>query len=884
MIIRSQTKNIQAALWLSFVLLGSSCGLIQRNQAGFSPENPILLDTVDFVINGEEMLPYQQPTSRFWNMHHLELDVRFNWEKEEVIGSAKITLSPYFKALDSLDLDARGMEITALKIHLKDSLVSPAYSNTGTKLLIALPETYHANDTAIISIDYIARPSALDKGSGRAITSSQGLYFINPKGIIKDKPRQIWTQGETNYNSGWFPCVDEPHEKFTQEIFITVDSQFQTLSNGKLIYSSLNEDGSRTDYWKQTLPHSTYLVMLAIGEWEIEKDVWNDLPVWYFVDSAYKNDAKAIFGNTPEMMSFYSDLLGVPYPWEKYHQVVVKDFVSGAMENTTAVIHGDFVQRTARELLDESYEDVIAHELFHHWFGDLVTCESWPQLTMNEGFATYGEYLWKAHKYGEQAARHHLHKDAIRYFADAEMSSMPLIRYRFKQADDMFDSHSYQKGGLILHMLRSEVGDDVFFKALQNYLNTHAFGTVEDNDLRQAMELVAGEDLRWFFDDWYYMPGHPKMRIDWQLDTLHSALKLDLKQEQMSPRPFRQHANVCIAYSTRIDTHRVWVDSWEQQFSFILDEVPLWYAIDPSHDLLWERKESKDQQVWLAQLVMGKAYFPLFDAQKALMEAPISPKTAERFEARLLQICESLDYYHESRLQAIGTLASLGISDTATAIKTLTVVTQADPSSKVRASAYSLLDSLLSEGLTRDMVFTGLNDTSFHVMRTVLGIMLEQDPCKGLAFTDQFSKLEWQKMITWVSRLHAKCGSADGLVFFQTYGESLDGFEKFLFNNDFGNYALLVAKEEVYDALVKVVAKDVISESSWWVRLSAIQSLEKAKAFYEVEIEKLTVIKDLSVTQVERLALLRNKKANLAAIIEEGKALQGDEEQLFIDP
>lgn len=884
MIIRNQALIIHVATYLCFVFMFYSCGLNRRNQAGSTPETAILLDTIDFVISAQETLPYQQPAQRLWDVHHMELDVRFDWEKEEVIGSANLEMSPYFRKLDTICLDAKGMEFSAVNLQIEDSLYPSTYLNTGKELRIILPRAFDRTDTIRVLIDYIARPSALEKGNGKAITSSQGLYFINPRKTVKEKPSQIWTQGETTYNSGWFPCIDEPYEKFTQEVFITVASQQQTLSNGKLMYSSLNDDGSRTDYWKQSLPHSTYLVMLAIGEWAIEKDNWNNLPVWYYVDSAYIDDARAIFGNTPEMMTFYSDLLGVPYPWEKYHQVVVKDFVSGAMENTTAVIHGDFVQRTARELLDVSYEDVIAHELFHHWFGDLVTCESWPQLTMNEGFATYGEFLWKQYKYGEQAARHHLHKDAIRYFTDAKVLSKPLIRYRFEQADDMFDSHSYQKGGLTLHMLRKEIGDDAFFNGLQHYLKAHAFGTVEDDDLRQSLEFITGQDLRWFFDDWYHMPGHPVMLIDWQVDTLNRMLQLVLKQEQNSPRPFRQHAEVCVAYPTRIDTHRVWIDDWEKRFDFSIDEAPIWFAVDPNHDLLWERKETKPSQVWLNQLASNEGYFPLFDAQEALVDLNFSSKQDLRVEEALMAIAKGRNYYDESRLQAIGNVFKIGIKDTNRAVLLMKEASISDPYPMVRALAFQVLDSILPTGLTEALLQQGLNDTSFHVMRTVLSIMLENDPCKGLAYTEQFSDVEWKKMLTWVSRLHAKCGSAEGLIFFQTYSERLSGFEKFLFNNDFGNYALLMDKEDVFDALVKNLANEAVSETSWWVRLSAIQSLEKARSFYDTEIEKLSMVNEPTGNETVRLAILRNKKASVAAIIEEAKELQGEDEQLFIEP
>jgi len=221
------------------------------------------------------------------------------------------------------------------------------------------------------------------------------------------KPTQLWTQGETEGSSVWFPTIDTPSERMSQEIFITTRKDFQTLSNGQLVYSNFNDDDTRTDYWKQDLEHPPYLTMMAVGDFKIGRDEWQDskgriVPVDYYVEPDYANYVFQIFGDTPEMMTFYSELLNYDYPWDKYAQIIVRDYVSGAMENTTATIYGEYVNQTSRELIDDNNETTIAHELFHHWFGDLVTCESWSHLPLNESFATYGEYLWLEHKYGKR--------------------------------------------------------------------------------------------------------------------------------------------------------------------------------------------------------------------------------------------------------------------------------------------------------------------------------------------------------------------------------------------------------------------------------------------------------------------------------------------------
>lgn len=812
---------------------------------------------------------------------HMELDLQFNWEREEVLSTARLQVTPYQNRLDTLSFDARGFDVESVRFEKGDSSHVVSYDYDGSRLHIVSPIVFGKSDTAVVVIDYTARPSKLAKGDGRAITSAQGLYFINPRGVDPNKPRQIWSQGETTYNSGWFPCVDEPHEKFTQELFLTVDTTLQTLSNGTLMYASLNQDGTRTDYWKQDLPHSTYLTMIAIGNWAIHRDEWEGKPVWYYVDKAYEDDAEAIFGNTPEMLSFYSDLLAVPYPWDKYHQVVVEDFVSGAMENTSAVIHGDFVQLTSRELIDESHEDVIAHELFHHWFGDLVTCESWPQITMNEGFATYGEYLWKDYKYGREDARYHLYKDAQRYITDAQTLKKPLIRYRYEKPDDLFDSHSYQKGGLVLHMLRKELGDDFFFAGLTHYLKHHAYGSAEDDDLRQSLESVSGFDLKWFFDDWYHMPGHPEMHISWGIDSLQEALTLSLVQQQDSDEPFRQHADVVIAYSSRIDTHRIWLNDWEEKFTYSLSSKPIWYAVDPEHDLLWDRVEEKQSEIWMAQLEENNTFHTLNDPMQFAIPNDIAMQ--ERKQNALLAIVSNPQYFYESRYRAVEALFELPQLDTQTVKTTLTNAFMQDPSSHVRAVVLFAIDSLTPEGLSEPLIEQALRDTSFKVMRSALSLMLDRDPCRGLAATRQFSDEEVDALISWLSRLHANCGSEASLAFFQKEGDALDGFERFLFNNDFGTYAEVVGTEEVYDAVVKQLGKEALSETSWWSRLAAIQALEKASAFYEKQLDALNKRTELTSDQTEHIAKLRNKKASLSALIEEARELQGEDQQFIED-
>src|SRR5690606_34887146 len=323
-------------------------------------------------------------------------------------------------------------------------------------LTIQLGKTVTAQEEITLVIDYTAKPDERETGGSSAISSDKGLYFINPKGEDPAKMPQIWTQGETEASSVWFPTIDAPNQKMTQEILMTVDDKYVTLSNGTLVKSTKNADGTRTDHWKQELPHVPYLAMMGVGEFKVVKDSFtkkdgSKIAVDYFVEPEWEPYAKAIFGDTPEMIRFFSELLGVEYPWDKYHQIVVRDYVSGAMENTGAVVFGDFVYKTDRELLDGTSESIIAHELFHHWFGDLVTCESWSNLPLNEAFANYSQYLWDEYKHGKDEADFHASSEANGYLQQAQMQGYhDLIWYDYDEKEEMFDGHSYNKGGRIL--------------------------------------------------------------------------------------------------------------------------------------------------------------------------------------------------------------------------------------------------------------------------------------------------------------------------------------------------------------------------------------------------------------------------------------------------
>ncbi|MFZ9589843.1 MAG: M1 family metallopeptidase, partial [Chitinophagaceae bacterium] len=258
---------------------------------------------------------------RINNLVHTKLDVKFDYQKSHLYGKAWVTLTPHFSPTAELTLDAKGMEIKSLGVSVNNNTKSLQYTYNNEQLKIQLDKTYKKGEKYIVYVEYIAKPDEYEKESGRdPMLGAKGLYFINPKGEEKTKPVQIWTQGETESNSVWFPTIDQTQQKTTQELYMTVPAKYVSLSNGKLISQKANTDGTRTDYWKMDLPHSPYLFFMGVGDFAVIKDSWRGKEVNYYVESEFGPVAKKIFGNTPEMMTYFSRITGIDYPWIKYSQ------------------------------------------------------------------------------------------------------------------------------------------------------------------------------------------------------------------------------------------------------------------------------------------------------------------------------------------------------------------------------------------------------------------------------------------------------------------------------------------------------------------------------------------------------------------------------------
>lgn len=760
---------------------------------------------------------YNPSATRTNDLLHTKLEISFDWEQEQVLGRATLSLRPYFYPTQSLTLDAKNFEIRQVQMLTSQSDLT--YEYDGQKLAIELDRTYTREEDYTISIDYVASPT--ETGGSAAITSDKGLFFINADGKDPDKPMQIWTQGETENNSRWFPTIDKPNERCTQEIFVTVDQRFKTLSNGLLVSSTDHEDGSRTDHWKMDQPHAPYLFMLAVGEYAVVRETWEELPVEYYVEPDFEKDAKAIFPHTVEMLSFFSEKLGIKYPWSKYAQVIVRDYVSGAMENTTAVVFGEFMQLPARELIDERFnEKIVAHELVHHWFGDLVTCESWANLPLNEGFANYGEYLWLEYKYGKDEADYHLLGEWNSYLATSDYRLHPLIHFGYRDRENMFDQHSYEKGGSVLHMLRNYIGDEAFFIAIQQYLEKFQYQAAEAHDLRLIFEKVTGEDLNWFFDQWFFEQGHPELDLSYQFIDSTGVLEFTVRQEQ-DPEynlPVFKIPTELLIYTENEEPLRraIVIDQREQTFRFELPSAPKFVNFDPEKALLARIREKKEDNEMIFQYQHASSYLDRYHAVIALNESD-HPQRAGILEKALNDAHWTIRNYALQQFDTTNIAGSI--------LEKVRFLAENDPHSIVRMNALDLLTELRDAESVAIVQRLLKKEQSYSVLTTGLFLLMEVDFPKALEAAEQFQDEENLYLLEAVEIILSESGDSKYLPFFEKNLTRFDGFSALAFVDSYENLLLKSELPVIMSGAETLRSLAGDQSLSYWIRMAGARTL-----------------------------------------------------------
>jgi aminopeptidase N len=518
---------------------------------------------------------------RTYDVQHYIIRTRFDVPNKTVYGDTTVTLRPLAPGFQTFDLDATGMEFESVRLEPDGRTLR--WSQAPNKLSITLDRSYTAADTVAVRIRYRTTPE-------------KGLYFIPASPATRyrsyAKPAQIWTQGEPEENHFWFPCYDFPDDKATSEQYITTGANETAISNGELLETSSNPDGTRTFHWKMEQPHSSYLISMVVGNYVKLTDSYRNIPIEYYTYRGTEAKARAAFGKTPQMMQFFSERFQFDFPFNKYAQTIVANFIFGGMENVTATTQADTEILSGPDEASGEADNLVSHELSHSWFGNIATAKDWANLWVNEGFATFFEAAYKEHAAGRDAYMEEMNGNASAYFSeDSYQYRRPIVSNRYQKPVDLFDATLYKKGGVVVHMLREVVGDDVFWKALNAYLNEFKYQNTDARDMQRVFERVSGRNLDWFFDQWLYKAGYPELRVRQSYNPQTRQLALDVEQTQMpdalTPAVFRLPGiEIEIGTTRGRKTERIDVTKRTERFTFTLDGRPRMIVFDKGERVL----------------------------------------------------------------------------------------------------------------------------------------------------------------------------------------------------------------------------------------------------------------------------------------------------------
>ncbi|HUE73833.1 MAG TPA: M1 family aminopeptidase [Pirellulaceae bacterium] len=674
------------------------------------------------VAAQQRLGPFTQPPrsvrSRSIDQQHVRLEFRFDWDQQKVQAKAIHTLA-LIAPQSTLELDAAEMQIMQATLALDEGHQQPqklTHRQQGNQLAIELGRELPAGQKLQLAIEYtIEKPR-------------HGFHFVVPDESEPNQPRMIWTQSEPEFARYWFPCFDAPNDRLTSEIIATVPKDYEVLSNGTLESRTPAGDGQVTWHWHQAQSHVPYLLSVVAGDFDILEQSWDGIPVLSYVPTGRLADAPRSFEKTPAMLKFFSEKIGVRYPWPKYAQICVDEYGWGGMEHTSATTLNLGTLHDERAHHDVSSINLVAHELAHQWWGNLMTCKDWGELWLNESFATYFATLWTEHDEGWDEAAWERRNEAESYFGEDARYRRSIVNYRYDNPINMFDRHSYPKGSRVLHMLRYELGDEAFWRAIRRYGEFNRHRVVETADLRIAIEDATGQGMNWFFDQWVHRGGHPEFNVAWDWDAESKQVRVVVKQTQkvdeVTPL-FRTSAEIELGYSTsNAAMKRVKITKAEETFHFESPERPTRVCFDPQDWILKKLVFDKSKEELLDQLASDKHASARVQALAGLA----SLKDQADVIAAVARALES-DPFWGVRQEAAKVL---GKANTDAARQALVKAAQGDVKSFVRRDAISALGNFAhddSRAVVREVI---AKDPSYFAVAEALRTLLkiDRDKCR----------------------------------------------------------------------------------------------------------------------------------------------------------
>jgi len=671
---------------------------------------------------------------RTFSLDALELDLVLDQEARSLSGSALLTLR-------RVDLQARWAELDALEFEL--SSVQREHDGNWK-------DVGHDYDGEVLRIDLADLPDGgvCSVRVEYAASPRRGLYFTAPDEARPDRPRQVWSQCQDQDGRHWFPCQDHPGQRMSTSLSVVVPRGWFALSNGVLRERSDVEDGTRFS-WVQSEPHPAYLVTLAAGEFDESHTEVGGLPVDYYVPQGRGEQIERSLGRTPEMIRVFADRLSTPFPWAKYAQVVVADFIFGGMENTSATTLFERALLDERAALDVDMDSLVAHELAHQWFGDLVTCREWTHAWLNEGFATYMEHVWKEHHEGRDAYLYNLEVDLELYLSEhSGRYGRPIVERHWDTPIDIFDRHLYQKGGLVLHVLRETLGDVAFWRGLTFYLERHRGGSVETRDLLRALEDATGRSLEELFHQWVGRAGHPELEVSAKIAD--DATRVTIKQKQGDKSLFHLRIPVIVTTEEGSVRHVLDVTGKSETFALPTKGRALMVVVDPDMTAPGRSKLEMPTALLARQLSTADAARPRWCAARAL------GKKNEPRAVRALATALADDAFWGVRLEAA---KALGEQRTPAAFDALTAA-ESDADPKVRRAVAGALGRFRdAKAADRLVAWIERGDRSYLVegaLRRALGETRDPRAREILARSLAEDQGSWGEVVC--------CGAADGLA------------------------------------------------------------------------------------------------------------------------
>jgi aminopeptidase N len=655
--------------------------------------------------------------SRTYDVLHYKIDVTLDEVKKSVAGTTTITLVPILPQLNFIRLNCGPMEIKNIALHSKQQL---SFDFDSTFLTVKLDRPYSSKDTLHLAIEYFCTPK-------------KSLTFTGPDSAYPNRRWQIWSQGEDTLNHFWFPCYDFPNDKATSEVIATVNKKFTVLSNGKLLSTKENKkNGTKTFHWKQSKPHVLYLIMIAVGEYAVLRDKAGKLPCEYYVYPDDTLNARIASQAIPSMIKFFNEKIGFAYPWEKYAHVILQDHFGG-MENTSAITLADnWAVPDARLRMDNNHESLLAHELAHQWWGDVVTCRDFRHVWLNESFATYFDPLYVEYTIGRDEFDYRMFSNQNNGInVDKSQGRKPVV------SENSFGTNVYSRGSTILHMLRFLLGEQLFWKAINHYITKFQFQPVETNDFKLAIEEATGQNLYWFFDQWLYKAGYPIFDVSFSWSESSKTLSLNVTQTQTMDSltgVFRMPVDIEITTEKNVLTYRINILQKDSTYSLPCSEQPKLVIFDKGNWLLKELNFTKSNDEWTYQATHATNPIDRIRALRSLAKLDNAEEFVSTFANRI-----QTDAFWAVRVEAIRSAGKIEWKNDSlkNILKHALLSASKDKKSAVRDAAVDALRIFKGDDVVATL-HQALDDSSYLVMDSAIRSLAKVDSVNALSIVKKY--------------------------------------------------------------------------------------------------------------------------------------------------